>query len=112
MAKVVLPLLGVKAHGTVGGAITYRGGVGLTTAARYKRQRDVQSPAQLAQRSRFSEAVTLWPLICQPARLVLLALAGFRHLNAWNWFLGLVLRDALPSGRVDDCFVGDFRVVG
>lgn len=112
MAKVIMPLLGVEAHGTVGKAITYRARVGMTTVGRYKKQRDAQSAAQLAQRSKFQSAVTAWPEVCEAARLVLAELAKPRHLNAWNWFLRLILRDALPVGKVGDCFIGDFRVIG
>lgn len=112
MAKVVLPLLGVEAHGTVGKAITYRGRVGMTTAGRYKRQRDAESVDQLAQRSKFQSAVSAWPAICDAAKAVLAELASAAHLNAWNWFLKLILRDALPSAVVGDSFVADFRVIG
>ena len=84
MAKVVLPLLGVEAHGTVGKAITYRARVGMTTAGRYKKQRDAQSSAQLAQRSKFESAVAAWPEICEAAKAVLAELAAPRYLNAWN----------------------------
>ena len=112
MAKVVLPLLGVEAHGTLGKAVTYRSPPGMTTAARYKRQRDARSAGQLAQRAKFEAAVLAWPEVCEPARQVLGELAKLRHLNAWNWFLRLMLRDALPTAEVGDCFVGDFRVIG
>lgn len=112
MAKVVLPLLGVEAHGTVGKAITYRARVGMTTVGRYKRQRDAQSSAQLAQRSKFQDAVAAWPEICDAAKAVLMGLASAAHLSGWNWFVKLILRDAVPAGKVGECFVADFRVIG
>jgi hypothetical protein len=112
MAKVVMPLLGAEAHGTVGKAVTYRARPGMTTAGRYKKQRDAESAAQLAQRAKFEGAVAAWPQVCEAARVVLTELAAARHLNAWNWFLRLWLRDALPAGEVGDVYVGDFRVIG
>lgn len=112
MAKVVMPLLGVEAHGTVGKAITYRARQDMTTAGRYKKQRDAGSAAQLVQRSKFQGAVAAWPVICDAAKSVLAELASAAHLNAWNWFLRLILRDALPSAVVGDSFVADFRVIG
>ena len=112
MAKVVMPLLSVEAHGTVGKAVTFRGGVGMTTAARYKRQRDARSAAQLARRALFSAAAAEWPGICDPARGVLANMAVEEYLSGWNWYLRLKMLDAIPVGEVGDCYVGDFREIG
>jgi hypothetical protein len=112
MAKVVMPLLSVESHGTVGNAVTYRTRADMVTAGRYKRQRDAQSLAQLVQRALFESAVAAWPEICEPAKAVLAELAALSHLNAWNWFLRLILRGETPAGVVGDCYVGDFRGIG
>jgi len=60
MARVVLPLLGVTAHGTIGKSVTYRDHIYGPTVARYKKHRDFQSAAQLAQRAWFRAAATAW----------------------------------------------------
>ena len=112
MAKVVVPLLGVEAHGTIGKAVTYRAHPGMATARRYKGHRDAESAAQLAQRAKFEAAVSAWPGVCDAARLVLAGLAAMCHLNAWNWFLRLVMRDEVPSAVVGDVYVADFRTIG
>ena len=112
MAKVVLPLLSVEASGSVGKAITYRATGNGTTVARYKKQRDASSTAQVVQRTLFLSAVESWPEVCESARDVSAEWAQPLSLNAWNWFLRLVLRQEIPVMRIGDCFVGDFRRIG
>lgn len=89
MAKVVLPLLGVTAHGSVKKSITYRDGKHGPTAARFKRPRDARSSAQIERREWLSAVAALWQGLSdeEKAEWSALAVARGLRMRGYNLFV-------------------------
>ena len=70
MAKLVAPLFGISARGSLAGAITYQRAKGLNVAKSIPTHRDSASPAQLAHRWLYSLGIALWNAMTPSERAV------------------------------------------
>jgi hypothetical protein len=112
MAKVMLPLLGVSAHGMLAGQLVYRHRLGETTAGVWKGKRDAKTEAQLARRRMFWEAKEIWPDVDPDLKAEYAVAAAVRHLNSWNYFVGQVLDGAIGEANMGETVIGSGDLIG
>ncbi len=60
MVKIVAPLLSEKAHGTIGGVLTYSSRKNRNQVRYQRKQKSTETEAQEPQRARFWAAIQWW----------------------------------------------------
>ena len=95
MPKLTGPLFSVRAGGTLGGAITYKGSNAGARVERVPRHRDKKSGAQLGQRSLFQEAVAYWKALTAEAKAGYNETAEVLGMTGYQYALKLYLLGAL-----------------
>lgn len=112
MARVILPLLGVEAHGALGRTIVYRSRRDGVTVGRYKRQRDAESAAQLVQREKFAAAAVRWAGLGDEYKGKMSVAGAMVGMTGWNLYLHLSIGENYVVAVVGISVVGGAEVVG
>lgn len=86
MAKVLLPLLGTRASGTVGDSLTFGSWKGINTVRARVIPANPRSTAQVAQRSLFSWVVKAWQFLPAPGQNGFIEAAKGSELTGFNLF--------------------------
>lgn len=95
MAKVLGPLLSLRAWGTFGGVVVYRRGRGMSTAMGRSAPRNPNTVLQQEQRVSFAAAVSSWRALPDASkvwwvmRAVGMATSGY-NLYVKNYLLGMM----------------------
>ena len=98
MPKLTGPLFSVRAGGTLGGAITYKGSNAGARVERVPRHRDRKSGAQLGQRALFLGAVGYWKGLTVGAKAAYKATADGLGMTGYQYVLKLCMLGLLGGG--------------